>query len=181
MVTVFELFYNGQTDRQTDSGSVYTQKQQFSIGILPAIGISISMADWSTTCNCGASINDSGYDLLTCKTGGGPVWSHECLASVWSDCFRELRIHHRREPRNRYTNSDNRPNIVFFTLIQITILIYMFLWLTHGVLTFTPSPRWLMEPWQHGEMRRKRRNILLPGGSTAIAICSIYIQQLVLC
>ena len=28
-------------------------------------------------------INDTdGYDLLTCKTGGGPIWSHESLAST---------------------------------------------------------------------------------------------------
>ena len=52
--------------------------------------------------------------MLTCKTGGGSVWSHESISSVWSDCFRGLHIHHRREPRSRYTTTDNRPDIVFF-------------------------------------------------------------------
>ena len=53
--------------------------------------------------------------MLTCKTGGGPVWSHESISSVWSDCFRGLHIHHRREPRSHYTTTtDNRLDIIFF-------------------------------------------------------------------
>ena len=42
------------------------------------------------------------------------MWSHESISSIWSECFRKLHIHHRREPRNRYTTTDNRPDIVFF-------------------------------------------------------------------
>ena len=40
--------------------------------------------------------------------------SHESISSVWSDCFRGLHIHHRREPRSRCTTTDNRLDIVFF-------------------------------------------------------------------
>ena len=50
---------------------------------------------------------------LTCKTGGGPIWSHESIAGVWLECLRNLRIHYCREPR-RYTNSDCRPDIIMF-------------------------------------------------------------------
>ena len=76
------------------------------------LGLPIAFSSWTTTCNCGALIDDSGYHLLTCKTGGGPVWSHELILSIWSDCFCGLHIHHRREPRSRYTTTDNRPDIV---------------------------------------------------------------------
>ena len=43
---------------------------------------------------------------------GGPVWSHESIANVWADCLSELHIPHSREPRHRYSNSDDRPDIV---------------------------------------------------------------------
>ena len=78
------------------------------------LGLPIAFSSWTTTCNCGALIDDSGYHLLTCKTGGGLVWPHESISSVWSDCFRGLHVHHCREPRSRYTTTDNRPDIVFF-------------------------------------------------------------------
>ena len=87
---------------------------EFRLASFLRLGLPMSLSNWTTTCNCGADIDDSGYHLLTCKTGGGPVWSHESISSIWSDCFRMLRIHHRREPRNRYTTTDNRPDIIFF-------------------------------------------------------------------
>ena len=65
-------------------------------------------------CDCGTILDGSGYHLLTCKWGGGPVWTHESIASIWSDCLRQLQMHHRREPRQRYSNSNNRPDITVF-------------------------------------------------------------------
>ena len=87
---------------------------EFRLASFLRLGLPISLSNWTTTCNCGADIDDSGYHLLTCKTGGGPVWSHESISSIWSDCFCKLHIHHRREPRNRYTTTDNILDIVFF-------------------------------------------------------------------
>ena len=58
------------------------------------LGLSIHLSNWMTTCNCGATLDGSGHHLLTCKSGGGPVWSHEAIASTWSDCLRELNVHH---------------------------------------------------------------------------------------
>ena len=87
---------------------------EFRLASFLRLGLPTSLSSWITICNCGADVDDSSYHLLTCKTGGGPVWCHESISSIWSDCFCRLRIHHRREPRNRYTTTDNRPDIVFF-------------------------------------------------------------------
>ena len=53
-----------------------------------------------------------GYHLLTCKFGGGPVWQHNSLVATWSKCLNELQLPNQIERRNRYTNSENRPDIV---------------------------------------------------------------------
>ena len=34
--------------------------------------------------------------------------------SVWSDCLRHLKIHHCKEPKDRYSTSDSRPDISVF-------------------------------------------------------------------
>ena len=51
---------------------------------------------------------------LSRKHGGGPLWSHNRILSVWSECLNNLQIHHKKEPRNRYTETDDRPDIVVF-------------------------------------------------------------------
>ena len=56
-------------------------------------------------------VTDSGYHLIICKTGGGPVWTHDSVVSTWSDCLRSIDIHHKKEPRQRYRDSDDRPDI----------------------------------------------------------------------
>ena len=66
------------------------------------------------SCECGKDIDGHGYHLITCKTGGGPVWTHETVANICSDCLKHLHITHQREPRNRYSNSDDRPDIIAF-------------------------------------------------------------------
>ena len=86
----------------------------FRLATFLRLGLSIHLSDWMTTCNCRATLDGSGYHLLTCKSGGGPVWSHEAIASTWSNCLREINVHHRREPRHRYSNSNDRPDIVAF-------------------------------------------------------------------
>ena len=66
------------------------------------------------TCECGKDIDCHGYHLITCKTRGGPVWTHETVANIWSDCLKHLHITHQREHRNSYSNSDDRPDIIAF-------------------------------------------------------------------
>ena len=60
-----------------------------------------------TKCDCGASLVEHGYRILTCKFGGGSVWQHNTIVSTWAECLDELNIPHQVEPRNRYINSEN--------------------------------------------------------------------------
>ena len=87
---------------------------EFRLACCLRLDLPITISKWVESCNCNASLDNSGYHLLTCKTGGGPIWSHESIAGVWLECLRNLRIHHCHEPRNRYTNSECRPNIIMF-------------------------------------------------------------------
>ena len=65
-------------------------------------------------CGCGANLDDTGYQLLSCKKGNGTVWSHDSVVSEWSDYLKHLQIHHKRKPQDRYTDSNNRPDIAVF-------------------------------------------------------------------
>ena len=79
---------------------------------LSVIGIPLPFSQVVTQCDCGASLDEYGYHLLTCKYGGGPVWQHNIIVSTWAKCLDELSIPHQIEPRNRYADSENRPDIV---------------------------------------------------------------------
>ena len=67
-----------------------------------------------TKCDCGSDLCFFGYHLLTCKLGGGLVWQHNSIVSAWSNCLNELQLHHCKEPRNLYIESDDHPDIVVF-------------------------------------------------------------------
>ena len=46
------------------------------------LGFPIPFPEWVNKCDCGRPLDVDGFDadafhLLTCKTGGGPVWSHD--------------------------------------------------------------------------------------------------------
>ena len=47
---------------------------------------------------------------------GRSVWKHNTILSCWGDWLDELQICHHREPRNRYAETEDRPDIVFFDL-----------------------------------------------------------------
>ena len=87
---------------------------EFRLASFLRLGHSMPFSSLINNCNCGRPVDDSGYHLLTCKTGGGPVWTHNSIVSVWSDCLKSLKIHHKKEPRNRFTNTDDRPDITCF-------------------------------------------------------------------
>ena len=42
------------------------------------------------------------------------MWSHNTICSVWNECLGSLQIHHLRELRYRYSETDDRPDIVLF-------------------------------------------------------------------
>ena len=66
-----------------------------------------------THCNCGTELDADGYHLLTCKLGGGPVWEHNLVAE-WCQCLRDLQLHHKKEPKNQYIDSEDRPDIIVY-------------------------------------------------------------------
>ena len=74
------------------------------------------LASVIATCDCGKDVDGDGYHFLTCKTGGGPIGTHETLSSVLSNCLQQLNMTHQREPRNRYINinTDDRSDIIAF-------------------------------------------------------------------
>ena len=78
------------------------------------LGDPLPFAAGVSTCECNANIDRSGYHLLTCKFGAGPVWAHNCVVSGWADCVRDAGLVCKMEPRYEYVNNDNRPDIVAF-------------------------------------------------------------------
>ena len=48
---------------------------------------------------------------MTCKTGGGPVWTHNTIVGVWSECLSQLHVNHKKETRERYCDCEDRPDI----------------------------------------------------------------------
>ena len=90
------------------------EPNDFPLACRVRLGVPVPVPHWIRSCNCGDSLDDSGYHLITCKTGGGPVWTHDSVVSTWSDCLRSIDIHHKKEPRQRYRDSDDRPDIAVF-------------------------------------------------------------------
>ena len=83
------------------------------------LGIPVSFPEWINKCDCGQTLDIEGSDadgfhLLTCKNGGGPVWTHDSMMSVWSECLSSVYLLHKCEPRNRSTHSNNRPDILVY-------------------------------------------------------------------
>ena len=145
----------------------------FRLASLVRLGLPIRLSDWIGACNCGAPLDESGYHLLTCKTGGGPVWSHESIAGVWSDCLRSLSIHHRRELRNRYIDSECRPDIVMFD-VDVGSNIDLDISLAHPWSSeiYPSSAEKIGAAASLREARKKAKydHLKLPGGSTSNVI-----------
>ncbi|XP_062522026.1 uncharacterized protein LOC134196821 [Corticium candelabrum] len=97
-----------------ESANFALQPYEFRLACLLRLGLEIPAVSCIEKCECDANLDNTGYHLLTCKKGGGPVWSHDSIVSEWSDCLRHLQIHHKREPRDRYTDNNNRPDIAVF-------------------------------------------------------------------
>ena len=97
------------------SGKLALKPCEFRLTAYLRLGLSLPLCDNIQACDCGKVASDSsGYHQMVCKTGGGPVWTHDSITSVWSECLNDLKIHHRKEPKDRYATSDSRPDIVVF-------------------------------------------------------------------
>ena len=66
--------------------------------------------------DCGQKLDQEGFHMITCKYGGGPVLSYDIIVADWSACLTELGIPHPTEPRNRYVQTDGRPDITFYDI-----------------------------------------------------------------
>ena len=69
---------------------------------------------WATKCKSGKTLDVEGYHLLTCKMGTGPVSSHNSVVLCWSECLSSLQCQYQIKPKDRYTTSINRADIVVF-------------------------------------------------------------------
>ena len=54
---------------------------RFPLGILDETGCQMLLT--SGKCVCGKELDSDGYHLITCKTGDGPVISHNNMVSAW--------------------------------------------------------------------------------------------------
>ena len=96
------------------STKICSRVLRISCGSILRLGIPLPYSQIVTKCDCGRSLDEHGYHLLTCKFGGGPVWQHNTIVSIWAKCLDELNIPHQVEPRNRYTDCENRPDITTY-------------------------------------------------------------------
>ena len=39
------------------------------------------------------------------------MWTHNSIVNVWSECLSHLHVNHKKEPRERYCDSEDRPDI----------------------------------------------------------------------
>ena len=85
----------------------------YRLASLMRLGYTMPFSSWSNSCDCGKSLESDtdGYRFLTCKTGGGSVYTHNSIVRIWSACLGSLNLHHVNEAQHRYCNSDNRPDI----------------------------------------------------------------------
>ena len=114
-----------QTDRQTEKqtelqGSSYLSPPNFWLAAYLRLGLPLPLCDNIQTCDCGrASDDSSGYRQITCKTGSGPVWSHDLIMSVWSECLNNLKIQH--------TQKRQKIDMLHLTATQTLLLLILVL------------------------------------------------------
>ena len=97
------------------SGKFALSTCEYRLAAFWRLGLPLPSNDEIQACDCGKPMHDFGsYHQITCKTGGGPVWTHNSIMSVWSECLASLQIHHRKEPTGRYSTSESRPDISVF-------------------------------------------------------------------
>ena len=92
------------------------RSNKFSLASHLRLGLALPFTNFFNECDCGKELDKNGYHLLTCKYGGGPVWSHNCIVDGWTECLSDLHIPYQVEPRHLYTNTDNRPDITIFDI-----------------------------------------------------------------
>ena len=85
------------------------------------LGLPVPLPDSVTKCECGRSLDPEGYHLITCKRGGGPVWTHNSIVSAWSECLSQVHLCHTIEPKDTYCNSQSRPDIAIQNVVDFNV------------------------------------------------------------
>ena len=80
---------------------------KFTLATSMRLGLPVHYPEWINKCDCGRPLeihgeDADGFHLITCKTGGGPVRTHDSMMSVWSECLSSLHLPHKCEPRDKY-------------------------------------------------------------------------------
>ena len=92
-------------DAIPSSKKLALKPREFQLATFSRLGFLVDSSKWIQKCDCRKQLNSEGYHLLTCKTEGGPVWTHNTIVNVWSECLSQLHINHIREPRERFRRS----------------------------------------------------------------------------
>ena len=87
---------------------------EFLLAICMRLGLALPTQNFVSNCDSRASLYPSGFHLLICKSGGGPVRMLNTVVSCWSACLRDLGIYHKVEPKFRYLANSDRPDISIF-------------------------------------------------------------------
>ena len=97
--------------RHPELTEVSTKTKRILVGDLLRLGLPVDSSKWITRCDGGKDLDSEGYYLMMCKTGAGPVRTHNTIVGVWSECLSQLHINHKKEPRERYCDYEDRPGI----------------------------------------------------------------------
>ena len=65
------------------SSRVALSPHDFRLATMMRLGCDIPAL--SNCCDCGKEMDIQGYHLITCKTGGGQVHTHNSIVSAWSN------------------------------------------------------------------------------------------------
>ncbi|XP_062516214.1 uncharacterized protein LOC134191608 [Corticium candelabrum] len=60
---------------------------EFRLAACLRLGLHLHFQEMQDKCDCGTHFDSFGYDLMTCKHEGGPVWAHDSIVSSWSECL----------------------------------------------------------------------------------------------
>ena len=102
------------------------------------------------------------------------MWSHNRILSVWSECLNDLQIHHKKEPRNRYTETDDI--VVFDTDSGKNIDLDISLvhpW-SKDVIKLAARDQGFAAKRREDRKKTKYEQELLPGGSAPNMIPLVY-------
>ena len=69
-------------DSIPSSAKLALKPSDFRLAMRMGLGLEMTLGSVVPICECGKDIDKDSYHLLTCKTGGGPIWTHETLTSV---------------------------------------------------------------------------------------------------